>query len=235
MPITITPIATAVATVSIGLGPGYTTVTVAKPVASAEPSYAKPLDLPPILPFKGAVRPTSVTWQGPLVPSTLPRKISGDLPAIQRYISHKISHTYSPDTTREKANYYAPLILEHSKKYNIPSILLANLIWTESNFNPREISSAGALGLGQIMPIWFHHFHTPIHTWRDPRTNLTLTCKVLNLYHTQTRKTYPRISPTNTWHRTLVAYNMGFSRVSRGTYRSRYSTFILRDLNLKTP
>jgi len=43
-------------------------------------------------------------------------------------------------------------IMAHSKKYNVNPKLVAALMARESRFNPRAVSSAGALGLGQLMP-----------------------------------------------------------------------------------
>jgi len=38
------------------------------------------------------------------------------------------------------------------KRFGLPHGLLDALIWTESRYNPRAVSSAGAAGLGQLMP-----------------------------------------------------------------------------------
>jgi len=49
-------------------------------------------------------------------------------------------------------NRYDDLITEASKSHGISFSLLKALIKIESDFNPRAISSAGAIGLMQIMP-----------------------------------------------------------------------------------
>ena len=43
-------------------------------------------------------------------------------------------------------------IMRHSQKYDINPKLIAALMRRESGFNPRATSSAGAMGLGQLMP-----------------------------------------------------------------------------------
>lgn len=43
-------------------------------------------------------------------------------------------------------------IMTHSLKYNVNPKLVTALIARESRFNPRAVSSAGARGLGQLMP-----------------------------------------------------------------------------------
>ena len=50
------------------------------------------------------------------------------------------------------ADRYDDLITEASKKHGVSFSLLKALIKIESDFNPRAISSAGAVGLMQIMP-----------------------------------------------------------------------------------
>ncbi|GIW22760.1 MAG: hypothetical protein KatS3mg068_1767 [Candidatus Sericytochromatia bacterium] len=53
----------------------------------------------------------------------------------------------------EKINKYIAYIDKYSKEYNIdPRIILA-LIAKESNFRESVVSSAGAIGLGQLMPL----------------------------------------------------------------------------------
>ncbi len=41
---------------------------------------------------------------------------------------------------------------EASKKYNVPLALLKAVAKAESNFNPNDVSSAGAIGIMQLMP-----------------------------------------------------------------------------------
>jgi soluble lytic murein transglycosylase-like protein len=43
-------------------------------------------------------------------------------------------------------------IMRHSQAYNVNPKLIAALMARESRFNPRAVSSAGAMGLGQLMP-----------------------------------------------------------------------------------
>ena len=43
-------------------------------------------------------------------------------------------------------------IMRHSQKYDVNPKLIAALMRRESGFNPRALSSAGAAGLGQLMP-----------------------------------------------------------------------------------
>lgn len=47
---------------------------------------------------------------------------------------------------------YAAYIDEASRKYNISSSIIREVIKAESNFNPYAVSSKGAMGLMQLMP-----------------------------------------------------------------------------------
>lgn len=47
---------------------------------------------------------------------------------------------------------YTKLIDEASRKYNISSSIISEVIKAESNFNPNAVSSKGAMGLMQLMP-----------------------------------------------------------------------------------
>ncbi len=52
----------------------------------------------------------------------------------------------------DRTNHYDDLITEASKSHGVSFSLLKAMIKIESDFNPRAISSAGAIGLMQIMP-----------------------------------------------------------------------------------
>lgn len=54
--------------------------------------------------------------------------------------------------TRSTPSWAYGILSQASKKYNIPTSILSSLIEHESSWNPKAISSAGAVGLGQFMP-----------------------------------------------------------------------------------
>jgi soluble lytic murein transglycosylase-like protein len=64
----------------------------------------------------------------------------------------------SPDaigSVKEKTNYkgdFNEIIDNNSKKYNINSSIIKAIIKAESDFDPSVVSSAGAMGLMQLMP-----------------------------------------------------------------------------------
>ncbi len=62
-----------------------------------------------------------------------------------------------------------------------PELVLA-LINVESNFDRFAISSAGALGLMQIMPFWLEEIGRPNDNLLNIHTNLRFGCTILGIY-----------------------------------------------------
>lgn len=65
-------------------------------------------------------------------------------PAIVRYIQKY--------RDSDLAQQIADSIVRHAQTYNVNAKLAAALIARESKFNPRALSSSGAMGLGQLLP-----------------------------------------------------------------------------------
>ncbi len=62
------------------------------------------------------------------------------------------------------------IIKEASSKFNISEALIKSVIQTESNFNPNTKSSAGAMGLMQLMPLTAKYLGVS-NVW-DPKQNI---------------------------------------------------------------
>ncbi len=58
----------------------------------------------------------------------------------------------NPRLTDEQAYRTAAWILEYSREFGVDALLIVAMVICESDFNPKEVSSAGAMGLGQLMP-----------------------------------------------------------------------------------
>ena len=58
------------------------------------------------------------------------------------------------DSQEKRACQYMPTIVKESNRHNIDPIIFVALIFTESCFNPWEVSRANACGLTQVIPKW---------------------------------------------------------------------------------
>jgi hypothetical protein len=88
-------------------------------------------------------------------------------------------------------------------RFGIPHGLLDALIWTESRYNPRAVSSAGAAGLGQLMPGTAKDLG--VRNRFDPQSNIQGAASYL-------RQMLNRFGMV---HMALAAYNAGPGAVGR--------------------
>ncbi|MDR5898828.1 lytic transglycosylase domain-containing protein [Halomonas vilamensis] len=65
---------------------------------------------------------------------------------------------------------------------DLPPTLVLALIQVESGFDANAVSSAGAVGLMQIMPFWIDELGVPADDLKDPWRNLRYGCTILAHY-----------------------------------------------------
>ncbi len=106
--------------------------------------------------------------------------------------------------SRYSSNVYDEMITEASKKHGISFPLLKAVIKVESDFNPRAVSRAGALGLMQIMPENAKAFR--MRDPFDPRENILTGTQYF-------RELLERFN--GKLHLALAAYNAGPTVVDR--------------------
>ena len=70
----------------------------------------------------------------------------------------------------DRSHQYDAFINEAAERYNIPAAFIRAVIKIESNFNPAAVSSAGAMGLMQLMPATAEHMK--VTDPFDPRQNI---------------------------------------------------------------
>ena len=79
---------------------------------------------------------------------------------------------------------YESLIIEEATRNNIEPELLASLIYVESAFRPRVVSSANACGLTQVIPKWTGGFETGRKKYtcdqlKNPKTAIKVGAQIL--------------------------------------------------------
>ena len=73
-------------------------------------------------------------------------------------------------------------------KFGLDPMLVLALINVESDFDHYAISSAGAMGLMQVMPFWKLELGHPDDNLHDIATNLKYGCAILSLYLAKEKK-----------------------------------------------
>jgi len=115
---------------------------------------------------------------------------------------------------------YESYVEEYASLFSVPEPIVYAVIRTESGFDPKAESSAGAMGLMQLMPDTFQwlssnllHEDAPTGEITDPEANIKYgTCYLGYLY-----------DRFGSWETALAAYNAGHGRVAGWLEDSRYS------------
>ena len=108
---------------------------------------------------------------------------------------------------------YEEYVEKYAKQYNVPSSMVYAVIKTESDFDPEAISSAGALGLMQMMPDTFswltssEHLgeNLPLASIYDPEVSIRYGVYYLKYLHEK----------FNDWETVAAAYNAGEGNVAK--------------------
>lgn len=121
----------------------------------------------------------------------------------------------------DKANDLSLKELSHqiAVKNSIPTKLFQKLIQTESDYNPKALSSKGAMGLGQIMPktakelgLSIGDDKTPGSVWH-PESNLDASARYLKKLYDKYQK--EGIDEKEAWSFAAGAYNAGMGNIAR--------------------
>ncbi|MFO8025544.1 lytic transglycosylase domain-containing protein [Thiohalophilus sp.] len=134
--------------------------------------------------------PTLATEQGPVDPKLrqlLQEAVSDNHSFNDRFhaevwlvdMSRRLE-SRMPDT-RKRLDLLKQIHVEAKRAGLWPELVLA-VIEVESNFDRFAISSAGAMGLMQIMPFWLDEIGQPGDNLFDIRTNLRMGCTILKYY-----------------------------------------------------
>jgi soluble lytic murein transglycosylase-like protein len=113
-------------------------------------------------------------------------------------------------TTAPSRNRFTPLIDRIAKRYGLDAALVHAVVKVESNYNPKAISTAGAIGLMQLMPKTAEDYGV---TSREALFNPEINVKTGTRHLKRLLKKYKNIS------RALEAYNAG-EGVTKGFRKS---------------
>ena len=116
--------------------------------------------------------------------------------------------SFNPALTRDEAISLAQATIDEADEQRLDARLLVALIAVESSWRPQAVSSAGALGLGQLMP------GTAAGLGVDPldaRANIHGAAVHLRALLTR----YAGLDPASRYVDALAAYNAGAGAVAR--------------------
>lgn len=144
---------------------------------------------------------THGVWQVPA--PTGPQRLPPAGPtSLQSMGDARIGRVKSEQTNFRRAA-YLPHVRSAEAQFRLPSGLLDALIWTESRYNPLAVSSAGAAGLGQLMPATARTLG--VANRFDGRANLWAAAQYLR----------QMLDKFGVVHLALAAYNAGPGAVER--------------------
>ncbi len=154
----------------------------------------------------------------------------------------KVNLNLVPEHIRVRAGQYVPIVARDAKRFNVEPQLVMAIIHTESYFNPMAKSSAGALGLMQLMPRYaaresYNFLYkkdavlTPSYLY-DPENNIELGCTYLYLLR---NKHFENVyDPVKKRYLVICAYNWGPGAIQRKIvarydidHMSRYDLYML--------
>jgi soluble lytic murein transglycosylase len=119
-------------------------------------------------------------------------------------------HTIDQLSAKRRESAVLPLVSAASAEFDVPVAMILAVIRTESNFQSKAISRAGAVGLMQLMPDTFAWLcedlaepHAP-SAITDPQTNIRFGTYYLSAL----------FEKFGSWRVALAAYNAGEGRVA---------------------
>ena len=116
---------------------------------------------------------------------------------------------------------YEQYVQKYAKEYNVPEYVILAVINVESGFDPKAVSTAGAIGLMQMVPSTF--------TWLSSFEHLDENLPVDELYNPEVSIRYGTyylrylFEKFYNWDTVFAAYNGGEGNVSKWLADGRYS------------
>lgn len=160
-------------------------------------------------PAKPPTRATTTTR------GTVHRTVSKAPPMASQEITHiyaRFIQNHNKKLSYDRAYEIAFYIIKWSLTYKLDARLVVALVITESDFRPATLSSAKAMGLGQLMDVNCKEYGIT-DPW-DTNQNLYGTCRQLREHLNRYRKGYPDLDPEKL-KLALAAYNAGPGNVRK--------------------
>jgi membrane-bound lytic murein transglycosylase MltF len=133
---------------------------------------------------------------------------------LHRYLEDTkwIKDSLSPEELR-KFVAYSPLFKKYAAEYNIDYLMIAAQGFQESQLDQNKVSSAGAVGVMQVIPKFAAADPINIPNVRDAEGNIHAGAKILHRL-ADTYFNEPGIDPLNKTLFTFASYNAGPSRIA---------------------
>lgn len=114
--------------------------------------------------------------------TTTPLNIEDFSPLDRQWVYRAASQILPASLSLQYRLSVSSCTLYEAKRAGLDPVLVLAIIQTESNFQKYCISSAGALGLMQIMPFWQREIGLSTHNLFDIRQNLRFGCIIFRHY-----------------------------------------------------
>ncbi len=144
-----------------------------------------------------------------------PEQVTYDIPIVFNKRVKQVLNYYlkkrkkSVEVGIRRSGKYLPLIKRILKEEGVP-LDLAYLVATESNYDHRAYSPAGAAGLWQFIPATGRTYGLKKNRWVDERLD------IVKSTHAAARLLKHLYETFNSWELALAAYNAGEGRVRKG-------------------
>lgn len=132
------------------------------------------------------------------------------------YFTHKARKTLSRWLKRSES--YLPYVRKALTRHGLPQDLVL-LPFTESGYNPKAYSWAGAGGMWQFMPYTGRKYGLKVDWWIDERRDPYKATEAAASY---LKELYDRFGD---WYLALAAYNAGEGKISRALKKTKSNDF----------
>ncbi len=147
-------------------------------------------------------------------------------PSMEALQAKLLKRAYGPNAGESyvsMARRYQPIVSTAAQRFNLRPSLIYAIIHTESNFRPRLVSSAAAMGLMQLLPStaggevhkFLHGYSTHVSHEELSRPEINIVYGAAYFHLLMTRHLYGITDLKSREYCAIAAYNMGIGRLIR--------------------